>query len=100
MFWFILLSLILAAFVLSVLDKTNKYPSQKHKKLAAKLLVEESQSEVDYQKQIRKEKVGKVIIYIIICSCILYYFPFLLDVCDFCENCSRNSPISAYYNSK
>lgn len=65
MFWFILLSLILAAFVLSVLDKTNKYPSQKHKKLAAKLLVEESQSEVDYQKQIRKEKVGKVIRYIV-----------------------------------
>ena len=65
MFWLILLSLILAAFVLSVLDKSNKYPSKKHKKLATNLWVEESQSEVDYQKQIRKEKIGKIVRYIV-----------------------------------
>ena len=65
MFWFIILSLILAAFVLKVLDKTNKFPSKKHSKLAANLVKEESQSEVDYQKQIRKEKIGKLIRYIV-----------------------------------
>ena len=65
MFWLVLLSLILAAFVLKVLDKSNKFPSIKHKKLAANLWVEESQSEVDYQKQIRKEKINKVIRYFV-----------------------------------
>ena len=65
MFWFILISLIAAAFVLVVLDKCSKYPSQKHKRLAANLWVEETQSEVDYQKQIRRERINKVIRYII-----------------------------------
>lgn len=65
MFWFILLSLILAAFVLKTLDKCNKFPSNKHKRLAANLWVEDSQSEIDYQKQIRREKINTVIRYII-----------------------------------
>ncbi len=65
MFWLVLLSLILAAFVLKILDKSNKFPSIKHKKLAANLWIEESQSEVDYQKQIRKEKINKVIRYFV-----------------------------------
>ena len=51
----LLISLIAAAFVLVVLDKCSKYPSRKHKRLAANLWVEESQSEVDYQKQISGE---------------------------------------------
>ena len=65
MLWFILVSLIIAAFVLKLLTKTNKCPSIKHKRLAANLVVEQSQSEVDYQKQIRKEKIGKIVRYIV-----------------------------------
>ena len=66
MFWFIVISLIIAAFVLVLLDKTSKFPSKKHEKLAANLWVEESQSEVDYQKQIRKERINKIVKYIIV----------------------------------
>lgn len=66
MFKFIIISLIIAAFVLAILIKCSNYPSVKHKRLSKKLWVEQTESEVDYQKQIRKERILKVVKYTIV----------------------------------
>lgn len=78
---FIIIALVVAGFILIILDKCEKYPSKKHQRLSSNLWVEQSKAEEDYQKQIRRERINKVVRYfvaytLLTFAAILVIFPF------------------------
>lgn len=61
----ILLSLVFALFVLILITKLNNHPSKKDRNAYCNLNVDNGSIEYEYQKQIRREKIEKVIRYTI-----------------------------------
>ena len=61
----IIVSFVLAAFVLIIINRLSKHPSKRDVKLEGNLLEETGSIEYEFQKQIRREKIEKVIRYTI-----------------------------------
>ena len=77
----VILCLLIALFAFSIIRKTQEFPSSKHKRLYSNLYEDPNLIEMEFQKQIRRETLNKVIRYTIAYTlltfiAILVAFPF------------------------